>query len=658
MNQDKILQNVALGAGSLQFNVGSPMSMATALIINQHLPLVITDDNHEFLTRWSVEVLPIAKQEIAKIAKYQMVDETLALEMARLVYQHRLLIAKDPLYILFEMLTAYNYVEVEHKENRLYKDEHVFHQAFYYVMEVVFTNRREIMTYFSDINYMRSPTRLIDQLTDRIYDAMDRTLKEVSPETMQAYHRIVRSVVTDMFEMYRGNMKFEFITDQKFKLLVEDQVISAMQGSITHRAKAAFINAFYGKELMCREEAMREDQKLTSFTYDWSVEDGADTESFGEDFDAESFSNQLEERFAVVERNEQLLRELLTEGISRADAMMLGSLHPVKDREALAMFPEKRSGSVANPEIVLGLFGAIRKAGQGLIKAAIRFIEAIITNVINFFGAPFNLKVRFSISERGELVDKWKKAFNKPIHGLIATGLPIVAEQRVGPEAIKSSLNHIGDYVDLFERLADEAEESFRSDNKEELGRINDEMNRRGLEIASGFDSAINTSGVFSNIIKNPATGTGLSVANGEAIEKASELSSFINVTEMQNKVRNSKTEGFGASDITEAAIEKVVSVFPDIDVMEKTAEELEQTARDIQRKVKRIRSIDFKFMDRQSEKADVLEQEQIVRESFVVHNHTLKTMARTASALASTYRSIAQEAVSMKVTWMAATEK
>ncbi|UKZ10895.1 hypothetical protein CZP2022_172 [Vibrio phage C-ZP2022] len=657
MNQDKILQNVALGAGSLHFNVGSPMSMATALIVNQHLPLVMTDDNHEFLTRWSVEVLPIAKQEIAKIAKYQMVDETLALEMARLVYQHRLRIAKDPLYILFEMLTAYNYVEAEYKENRMYKDEHVFHQAFYYIMEVVFTNRREILTYFSDINYMRSPTRLIDQLTDRIYDALDAALKEVPPETMQAYHRVVRSVVTDMFEMYRGNMKFEYITDSKFMMLVENQVVSAMQGSITRQPLVAFINAFYGKEVKSREEAMREDQNLTSFAQDWS-EEGHDVEGFGEGFDAESYGNQLEERFAVVERNEQLLRELLAEGISRTDAIMLGNLHPVKDRELLAQFPEKRDGTVADAEVVMGLFGAIRKAGQGLIKAAIRFIEAIITNVINFFGAPFNLKVRFSVTERGELIDKWKKAFNKPIHGLIATGLPIVAEQRVGPEAIKSSLNHIGDYVDLFERLADEAEESFRSDNKEELERINDEMNRRGLEIASGFDAAINTSGVFSNIVKEPVTGTGLSAANGEPLVKATELSSFINVTEMQNKIRNAKTDGYGSIDITEAAIEKVVSVFPAIDVMEKTAEELEQTARDIQRKVKRIHRIDFKFMERQSEKADVLEQEQVVRESFVVHNHTLKTMARTASALASTYRSIAQEAVSMKVTWMAATEK
>lgn len=657
MNQDKILQNVALGAGSLHFNVGSPMSMATALIVNQHLPLVMTDDNHEFLTRWSVEVLPIAKQEIAKIAKYQMVDETLALEMARLVYQHRLRIAKDPLYILFEMLTAYNYVEAEYKENRMYKDEHVFHQAFYYIMEVVFTNRREILTYFSDINYMRSPTRLIDQLTDRIYDALDAALKEVPPETMQAYHRVVRSVVTDMFEMYRGNMKFEYITDSKFMMLVENQVVSAMQGSITRQPLVAFINAFYGKEVKSREEAMREDQNLTSFAQDWS-EEGHDVEGFGEGFDAESYGNQLEERFAVVERNEQLLRELLAEGISRTDAIMLGNLHPVKDRELLARFPEKRDGTVADAEVVMGLFGAIRKAGQGLIKAAIRFIEAIITNVINFFGAPFNLKVRFSVTERGELIDKWKKAFNKPVHGLIATGLPIVAEQRVGPEAIKSSLNHIGDYVDLFERLADEAEESFRSDNKEELERINDEMNRRGLEIASGFDAAINTSGVFSNIVKEPVAGTGLSAANGEPLVKATELSSFINVTEMQNKIRNAKTDGYGSIDITEAAIEKVVSVFPAIGVMEKTAEELEQTARDIQRKVKRIHRIDFKFMERQSEKADVLEQEQVVRESFVVHNHTLKTMARTASALASTYRSIAQEAVSMKVTWMAATEK
>lgn len=643
-----VYRRVVRELGSLHFNVGDPASITAAIQINELIPVVAYSDIKDVHTQWAIDGMHIARAEIEKIAARGLIDKAMTLEMTRQVYVQRCVIANDPLYILFHMLTPVNYKERSEKFGGLmYHDEFVYNQAFYYIVEIMHTNRRDIMTYFADFSYDKSNDVIRNRLVDKIYETFDDNLKKVPPKVMNLYHSIINEVIKDIFVLYRANYKWHRIYLAESHLLIIDQLTNIMDGTIQDHQLTAFVNCFYDKPILEYEYSDREDKALILQVKE--DEELILAESDHENFDAESFDAACQKSEAMYEVGNDLLEYFKAEGVCRADAIMVLGLDPVKDYHELAKYPLERVQG--DTEVQAFIFKAIRSLGRGLLKIAIRFLEAIINHMLTLFGAPFGLKPRFTLTESSRLVEDWGTNFNKAIHEIIEKEAnPFV----VDPQTIKNTVVHMMAIIDNYlSFIIDTAEKIDDAKTKALMTSFHESMNSDGLLEINTFEMAVGGKRIFGDILKEYKEGLTYDVQYGSAFIRNAPLNALVNSTDVKRAVQAAAMSTVNKRNLKESTVLALKERLLTIDDYQEIYDELASSVRIINNRIKRLRNEDFDFLDKRNDAKRMFDNDiiQDCRESFKLHVDALRDMGRTANNITEIFHVFSVETTAMIAT-------
>lgn len=643
-----VYRRVIRELGALQFNVGTPASIAAAIMINEKLPLISYTEHQDLHTHWAIDGMKIAHAEVEAIAKRMLIDKTMTLEMCRQTWMHRCRIANDPLYILFEILSPVNYKEYSERfGGMVYHDEFVYNQAFYYIVEIMHTNRQDILNYFADFSYDKSNDVIRNRLIDRIYETFDDNLKKIPPKTMQLYHGIITEVIKDVFDLYRANYKWHRIYQLKSAPLVEDLLCTIMDGTIQDFQLTAFVNCFYDKEVREFEYTEREDKALILQINEEEVpvvatDHGIDAEAFDEAY--QGYSDKYDNAVKLLNVFEQ-------EGVCRADAIMVLGLDPIKDRAELQQYPLERSGP-GGTEVQAFIFRALRSAGRGLIKLAVRFVEAILNQIVKLFGTPFGFEPKFILTEKSKLVAEWGANFNKAIHEIIEKENNVFI---VAPNDVKNMVvAGLGTMISYMEELREAGESFDEAKSTAELISFHEKLNQHGLLEIVTFDRMIGAEKTFGAFIKDVVEGDTHDTEHGQAFIRLGPISSMVNSTNAKRAVQTAAAATVNQRNLTEGQINGLRSRLLDGDRYEEINERIQEAAEMANKKLKRLRQTEFDFLDKKNDQhRERIDRDEIdmCRESFKNHVDAFRDMARTINNVAQIFFIIGREAAVMDST-------
>lgn len=655
---------VASQLGGLHFSVGSPTSMAAAIQVNEHLPVVAIRDQYEFISHWSSDVIQTARAEIEKMARFELVDTALTLEMTKQVYRHRCTLAADPLYILFHIMAPWNYKE-EFMEDPMFADTHLINTAFYYIIETVHSNRADMNAYFNEFNYSGTNKRLVNQVIDNIYNVFDRDLKNVSADHMAAYHNMIRRVITDMFDLYKANHSFHKINEPRYSALLTDQVEAALQGTFCQSDLAAFVNTFYDKEVLKREYGKDKDEELHEGylrTAGFQPEEqdtvpdhglnGMDQESMDDAVvehaweDINSFIGSLSAQADCLESRIDTIHK---EGANRADAIELLGLDPIKDKAALARFPVTRSGD--NQEVSMGLLKGLKKLGRNVIRSVLQLVETVITKVLRFFGTPFGIKASFTITSADKALVKWGETFNKPIHDFLEKRNPIVEDERLARNVITQALETLTDTVEDMLTHAEDIDKEYKEDKVYAMENHMEQMNTAAHNNIKNFNDAIRASGIFTNIIETTDSSIDYKHESGEVFESFSTLNALQDTHNAEKAIREMSARGVSKREVTVESIETLMGTFKDPQHYEDIRLEIRDAAQTAMRRLRRVRTAEFDFLKASSNKYAV---DYMAAKSFNNQAKAIRDMAYTIKGIADVYGVVSRELETMIVTYEA----
>ncbi|CAH0448061.1 hypothetical protein SM033_00237 [Vibrio phage vB_VpaM_sm033] len=651
---------VATQLGGLHFAVGSPTAMTAALLINEKLPLIPINDQYEFIKRWGSDIFAKAQAEVQRFGAEHMIDETLTLEMTRQIYKQRALIAADPLYILFHMMSPANFEESFMDDPLTAGGEHVLNTAYYYIIEVVHSNRAEMQKTFNEFNYASSNTRLLNMTVDKIYDVFDRDFREVPASTMAGYHRLIKSILSEMFELYRANYNFYKIQESRYAKLVSNQVETALQGTYTQQDMAAFVNTFYNKEIEKREYSKDQDEALANgyinedqYAYP-EPDPGFDMESMSHT-ELEASWEEIDSFMANMAKGADELEErvdaIMKNGANRADAIQLLGLDPIKDKAELNKLPLHRSGT--NHEVGMGLLAGLKKVGRNALVAVMRMIEAVLNKVLRFFGSPFGLKPTFTITEADEAAAKWGQTFAKPIHDIIENKkTPIVRDENLVKNVITQAMETM---VDTIESLTEHGERIDGFMAKDDFVRLEgavEEMNANGEKLIKQFNDSVIASGLLTTIVKEVKQEPDFRHVAGEPFESFGRLSALTNVAQAETDIKAMATGRVEQRVPKVEDIHSVMKDFKDVDHYEDIRLEIRDKAQSAIRRMRGLRTQQFDFLN--ARPTDRFSVEYMGAKSFKTQVDAVRDMAYTIKGIADIYGVVTSELASMIVTYNA----
>lgn len=445
----KQLMKANLRTASLALNSFTPAVIFTALYVNKHLPVVVVNrdkrDNH-----WATEVYPIAKRTVEKLSLEMAVDKMAVLEVSRILYNSRCKYAADPATILFHILNFKMFEdELNGKGDYIYAGSHVYSMAFTLTLEIINRNRREMLDQMSLLANPKSSRQVANRMIDSIYDFIETKLEETPDDVRIKYREVVELIVKRLASLYKAVFDPEQLEFSENHLMLEDLFGDMTKRNLTSEQMTALVNGFYNKTVI--EPKATEDEMKSILTGESPIAVEIDAES-ADDLPIADLDPLFEQVAMRIEKSEVVLTKLLTEGTTKADAVLLLGLDPYKDRKELTKYPVERNGTV-HPEIVMGLFDSVRKAGRSLIRGLLRTIEKIINTALSLIGKPFNLEATVSITDKSKLAVEWGTAFPSSLDDLLEQH-PLLAKQVAElPDSISATANVVQDLINSLEKV-------------------------------------------------------------------------------------------------------------------------------------------------------------------------------------------------------------